>query len=218
MFPAFLKIFALFALVACVNQKALVKKFTKEQIVQAMQEKGHEVFTGENELNIVGVRNLNSNPDQFSETLALFFTKNEVEHFVLYSITTLPNSYFLKNPVNPKGTAILMEGQYKGWKTYIRDSGQYHALMQPKDVSVYRDNNKDKKVDLDPATVETGYFEIELHKANNVSALKKQSAGCQVFKNAEEYFGFMEAVRESIYAGKEITYTLINENDLLQTQ
>ena len=213
MLHAFCKIFVLFALFAC-NQKAQMKKFTKEQIVQAMQEKGHEVFTGENELNIVGVRNLNLDPYQFNETLALFFTKNGKDHFILYPITTLPNSYFWKNPANPKGTAILVEGQYRGWKTYIRDSGKYHALMQPKDVSVYRDNNKDGKIDLDPSTIETGYLEMELHRFGEYVSPGKRAAGCQVFRNAEDYAGFMEAVRESIAAGKEITYTLININDL----
>ena len=211
-------IFIAFFAFSCVKNQKTDIEITKSKIISAMKAKNYNVLTGENELNIVGIRSLKSNPDKFEEKLALFFTKNNKEHFILYPITTLPNSYYLKNPINPKGTAILVEGQYSDWKTYIRGSGKYHALMQPDLIPVYRDNNKDKKIDLDPTTIESGYFEIELHRFNEDISVRKQSAGCQVFRNNDDYFGFMEAVRESIADGKEITYTLINDEDLLQTQ
>ena len=45
--------------------------------------------------------------------------------------------------------------------------GKYLALCQRKPVSVYRDNDKDKRYDLKDKTIDTGLFGINIHKSSD---------------------------------------------------
>ena len=44
--------------------------------------------------------------------------------------TTLPGLYWLENPMNSKGCAILKEGQYKGVYEIDLHNGKYEAICQ----------------------------------------------------------------------------------------
>ena len=116
--------------------------------------------------------------------------------------------------MNVKGTAILVPGQYRGSHKIGLHRGKYKALVQTGGrVCVYRDNNKDDILDMDPATEQDGYFGINLHKAGSHSTeVDKWSAGCQVWANADDFAAFMAIVEKSAETyGPQFTYTLIDE-------
>lgn len=71
--------------------------------------------------------------------------------------------------MNPKGTAILAPGQYQSSHKIGLHRGKYKALVQHRPVTVYRDNNKDSKYDLEPTKKDTGIFGINIHKAGQDS-------------------------------------------------
>ena len=48
-----------------------------------------------------------------------------------------------------EGVAVLKPGQYRGSHKIRLHAGKYPALGQQRNVTVYRDNNKDGKFDLD---------------------------------------------------------------------
>mgnify|MGYP003634946354 FL=1 len=118
--------------------------------------------------------------------------------------------------MNVDGTAILVPGQYRS--VYRRDlhQGKYEALCQRgAEVSVYRDDNRDRRHDMDPSTIDTGYFGINIHKAGRASTqVDKWSAGCQVISRSDEFATFMDLTEEGAERhGNSFTYTLLLETD-----
>ena len=186
-------------------------------------EKGYAYFTkGAYNLNIIGVRSDNKNKitNQFDDALVVVYkTPNGKWNRQCYKITTEPGTwYMIKELLNPKGTAILVPGQYRGAWEFGKHKGLYNALVQKKAVKVYRDNNRDIYYDMKPEKIDTGVFGLNIHRSNEFitpSFIDKYSAGCQVFANPKEYRSFIELCKKQrdLY-GNSFTYTLINENDI----
>lgn len=125
----------------------------------------------------------------------------------------MPGSYYLSNLLNPKGTAILKEGQYLNAYKIGYHKGK-PALIQSRPVTVYRDKNRDEFFDLNKE--ETGMFGIDIHRAGPFSHLVNSwSAGCQVFQKESDFEFFMTLCEatQKICNGL-FTYTLIEESYL----
>lgn len=170
-------------------------------------------------LNIIGIRSNNRIANSFDDTLLCIYKINGVWVIDSYPITTDAGTHWLKNPMNEKGCAILKENQYRGCYKLGLHRGQYTALVQRKEVEVYRDNNFDNYLDMDDKTTETGLFGINIHRSNPInesSQVDKWSAGCQVFKNKKNYDAFISTCEKSSKIwGNSFTYTLINKNTLI---
>lgn len=162
-------------------------------------------------LNIFGVRAPNSVPNEFNDALKVLWQSNyhgwEHRH---WPITTLPGIPWLKTPMNPKGTAILVPGRYQAAYELGTYRG-YTALRQVKPVKVYRDNNQDSAFDMNPATIEEGFFGIHIHRAGLLSKIVGlSSAGCQVFQNKADFDEFIDLCKKSArHWGNRFTYTLV---------
>lgn len=186
--------------------------------------KGYAYFTkGDYNLNIIGVRSDNKNKvtNLYDDILIVIYkTPNGKWTRQTYQITTEPGIYYMtKGQMNPKGTAILVPGQYRGsWQLGLH-KGKYKALTQKKAVKVYRDGDKDDVYDLDPTTIDNGVFGINIHRSNEFNKslyVNNYSAGCQVFADPNEFRRFIslcEKQRERY--GNSFTYTLLNESDIL---
>jgi hypothetical protein len=115
-----------------------------------MKAKGYVFFDDANKklnLNLIGVRRDNQGTNEFDDFMLLVYREEELMIQERYSITTDPGKYWLENPMNPKGTAILVPGQYRSTWQLGKHQGKYEALVQRKPVKVYRDNNKDEIID-----------------------------------------------------------------------
>ena len=183
--------------------------------------KGYAWFTkGNYNLNIIGVRSHNNNKvtNQYDDILVVDYNTGNGHKRVCYNITTEPGRYYMEHLGNPKGTAILVPGQYRGcWQIGLHRS-KYKALCQKKEVKVYRDNNKNMIYDINPENVDKGIFGINIHRSNEFytrNAIDQYSAGCQVFNSPIEFNSFMRLCEEQrkLY-GNSFTYTLINEEDM----
>jgi hypothetical protein len=203
--------------------KALIELLNSENIKSYFEAKDYKFFdTPDRKLNInlIGVRRDNQGTNTFDDFLLVIYRDEELMISNRYQITTDPGKYWLKNPTNPKGTAVLKPGQYRGTWQLGKHQGKYEALVQRKPVQVYRDNNRDETIDYNNITtmVDEGYFGINIHRSNPYDqsyAINKWSAGCQVFKKIDEYNKFIQICKDSakIY-GNGFTYTLIAEKDL----
>lgn len=199
--------------------------WTNELIIERVQEiiinKGYSFFTnGVYNLNIIGVRSNNLVANSFDDTLLCIYKIKGEWVTKIYRITTDAGTYWLKNPMNNQGTAILVPNQYRGVYAIDLHNNKYKALCQRNGkVEVYRDNDKDLILDMDSAKIEKGMFGINIHRSNPFSeSLKvdKFSAGCQVFKRVKDFNEFMEICQKSkALWGNSFTYTLIKESDLL---
>ena len=203
--------------------KSLIEILNSENIKSYFQAQEYKFFDTPDKklnLNLIGVRRDNQGTNTFDDFILVMYREEELMVSKRYQITTDPGKYWLLNPLNPKGTAILKPGQYRGTWQLGKHQGKYEALVQRKPVKVYRDNNKDEVLDYNSMTtmVDEGYFGINIHRSNPYDqsyTVNKWSAGCQVFKKVEDYNKFIKLCKDSakIY-GNSFTYTLIEEKDL----
>ena len=131
-----------------------------------------------------------------------------------FSITTDPSDLNLIKPINSKGCAILKEGQFRDAFKVGKHKGDYPALVQVKPLPLYRDNNRDNKLDLS-GRISYEMAGINIHRASKwkiIRTIGLYSAGCQVFESVRDYEDkFMPLVNKAkdLY-GNSFTYTLTN--------
>ena len=185
-----------------------------KNILNQLKEKNYLIFEKPNQLNIIGIRSTEE-PNKFDDTMFVFWKNEEGGKWFSkeYPITTDIGTYYLKNPMNKKlGSAMLKEGQYKDTYKVGKHRGKYDALVQAKDVTTYRDYDRNATFDFGQKEV-TGKFGINIHKAGeNSNEVNNWSAGCQVFKKSKDFAEFMELVKKqkNLY-GNTFTYTLIDK-------
>jgi len=194
-----------------------------EQIVTVMQAKGYAVYDTPSidwNLNLVGIRASDPEPGTFNDTLVLFHRFKGIWELYYYHITTDPSVYYLTHPVNTSGTAILKEGQYKGaYQLDIHNRGRaggHLALCQRLGpVTVYRDSNRDAKLNLLAGKTERGMFNINIHRTTEDYIQRQRfSAGCQVFADQRQFEDFLLKCKAGEKAfGNKFTYTLLHERD-----
>lgn len=192
--------------------------YTREAVRKVMLLKGYKWFEADSKpfnMNFVGIRD-ESNQGSFNDFFAIYWKHEGQWSEFVWPGTTDPGLYYSQNLLNPDGVAILKEGQYSRAWTVGKHQGKYEALVQLKDVDVYRDKNKDGIVDAS-GKVYTGKFGINHHRAHaeaEVSKVGKYSAGCQVTHNPFEYNVFMAICKAAEDQwGKGISYTLLNKDD-----
>jgi hypothetical protein len=182
-------------------------------IIKALKEKGYVVYDKPYQLNIVGIRNEQSQPNKFDDQLYVFY-KNESSNweFKEYPITTDTGTYWLLNPMSRLGTAMLKEGQYIDAYKQGLHRGKYTALVQQKPVTTYRDYDRNAVFDFGQKET-TGNYGINIHKAGEDSQdVDKWSAGCQVFQKSDDFQEFMQLTdKHKANYGNNFTYTLLDE-------
>ncbi|MFY8166613.1 MAG: hypothetical protein ACOVJ8_08480 [Sediminibacterium sp.] len=185
-------------------------------LVKTLRTKGYQVFDRPYELNIVGIRKNDVNANNFDDGIFVFWKDDSGNWVGDYNpATTDPGTYWLKNPMNVDGTAILKEGQYINAYRIGKHKGQYDALVQVKPVTVIRDYDRNAVLDFNNGKETTGLYGINIHrsalsgKSQNVD---KWSAGCQVFQIGSDFEDFMKrADKHRKLYGNTFTYTLIDE-------
>lgn len=187
-----------------------------------MSKKGYTFFDGDKELNIniIGVRRDNAGTNTFDDFIVVIYKNANLKDIIkVYPATTDPGQYWLENPMNPRGTAVLVPGQYRGTWKLGKHQNKYEALVQRKTVKVWRDNTKDSTIDYDSfSNINEGFFGINIHRSNPYDksyVVNRWSAGCQVFQSVHDFDEFMDICRRSsaLY-GNSFSYTLLTEQDL----
>jgi len=197
-----------------------VKDITLKDIVKTMESKGYVVNKQPFHLNVVGIRNNNPvNQNKYDDKLAFFYYDDKGRLVGrICTATTDPSTFYLKNPMNRSGAGILKGGQYVN--TYKIDAhlGKYQALCQRlAPVTVIRDNDRDGYTNFLNAE-QKGYFGINIHKSTaskgDKTLIGRDSAGCQVFQNNDDFFEMMRLARISAQRyGNKFNYTLLDERD-----
>jgi len=190
----------------------------RPEILDYASSLGHTVFeNGQYNLNIIGIRNADHKANRFDDTIHCVY-KDEDGDWIQKSwpCTTEPGKYWLENPTNVNGTAVLVPGQYRSVWKIDKHQGKYYALCQRNGtVKVYRDDNRDEIIDCDPDTITEGFYGINIHKAGAHSTqIDRWSAGCQVFANESDFDEFMVICGKAREKwGNAFSYTLILEHE-----
>ena len=202
----------------------LAAKMEVERVRAAFKRLGYAFFEkGDYNLNIVGVRNSSGRPDVFDDCINLFYKIDGKWVWDSYVATTEPGPSILRMPLKStrhKGAAILVPNQYRSTYVIGTHGGKrkYTALVQRKgEVEVYRDNNRDSKVNTNVPT-ETGMFGINIHRhwgSDEREYTGGVSAGCQVFQSSVDFYEFMDTCNKAADAfDNSFSYTLIEEKDV----
>jgi len=187
-------------------------------LLSLMKSKGYQINDKPYQLNIVGVRSDANTPNKFDDKMYVFWNTENGWEGKYFTITTDPGTYWLNNPMQPSGTAILKQGQYINSHKIGLHQGKYKALTQQNPVTVIRDYDRNAILDFNNGKEDKGLFGINIHRANATGTTKtidKYSAGCQVFENAEDFAKFLElAEKHNTMYGNNFTYTLVDERAL----
>lgn len=195
---------------------------TLNEIIATAKKKGYTIDTRPYKLNLIGVRNsAATNQKKFDDQIAYFYY-DENGNLVgnVAPATTDPSTYYLNNPINIKGAAILKSGEYKDAYQLGLHRNSYQALVQAKPVTVIRDNDRNAYINYFAST-QTGEFGINIHRASptkdNVTEIGTDSAGCQVFQNASDFNSMMQMAKTSSQEyGNKFSYILIDERDAVK--
>ena len=187
-------------------------------LLSLMKSKGYQINDKPYQLNIVGVRADSNVPNKFDDKMYVFWNSENGWQGKYFTVTTDPGTYWLNNPMQKEGTAILKQGQYINSHKIGLHQGKYKALVQQKPVTVIRDYDRNALLDFNNGKEDTGLFGINIHRANATGTTKnidKYSAGCQVFENADDFAKFLElAEKHNTMYGNNFTYTLVDERAL----
>jgi hypothetical protein len=184
-----------------------------------LKQNGFILYTKPYQLNIIGLRSKSVQSNAFDDEIHVFYKKADDKwDYHIYEATTDPGTFWLNNPSYPQGTAILAQGQNVDAYAIGKHRGNYEALVQQKPVTVVRDYDRDAILDFNNGEKQKGNFGINIHRASangSTMYIDKYSAGCQVFKNANEFLAFMELCKKhaKLY-GNRFTYTLIDFRSL----
>ena len=188
----------------------------RPEILDYAESLGYKVFeSGAYNVNIIGVRSVDHKANSFDDVIHCVY-KDDDGAWVhkSWACTTEPGNYWLENPTNVNGTAILVPGQYRGVWKIDKHQGKYDALCQRNGkVKTYRDSNKDDIIDCDVESITEGFYGINIHKAGAHSTqVDRWSAGCQVFANADDFAEFMDICYKARDKwGNSFSYTLVPE-------
>ena len=159
-------------------------------LLQAVRDLDYTVFEyGTYDLNIIGVRK-EVRDDVFCDDLYVAYLYDSMWRIEFFECTTVPTVRYLLSPVNSKGAAVLVPGQYSQCYRVGKHRGR-DALVQVGPVYVARDDDR---------------------KGGEKSA----SAGCQVLRDAEAMERILNLCQSQIelHGWHSFTYTLIEEKDL----
>ena len=199
----------------------LADKITIKSLELALAIKGYPALKiGVGFHNIIGVRANTGVTDTFDDIISVSYRNSKDEGEIeKFSATTDPGKYYLTEFANPAGTGILVPGHYKQSHKVGMHKGEYRALVQYGPVKVYRDSNKNDVYDMDPKTIQTGMYGVNIHRSNpkfESQKVDKWSAACQVFSNPVQYYRFINtlvATHVAVYSDI-FDYTLLEEKDL----
>jgi len=190
---------------------------TLDNVQEAMVRKGYAWFCRPDSINLVGIRHPDPLSNGFNDWMTCTWC-DEWGHWTFrkWRCTTDPGRYYRENPLNVRGSAIVVPGQYRGAYTLGLHKG-YEAIVQAKPISVWRDNDKDEILDWEGNT-HSGVYGINIHRANANSTsqnVDRWSAGCQVLANPHDYAELLAIVKRSCsHFGTHFTYTLLEGSDL----
>jgi len=190
-------------------------------VLSVLKRKGYKIFERPYELNIVGMRT-SSMPNSFDDKIHVFWKEKDGKwKGYIFPATTDAGTYWLKNPMQVDGTAILKEGQYVNAYQIGLHQNSYSALTQKGKVTILRDYDRDAIFDFNTVKQESGYYGINIHRATASGSSKtvdKWSAGCQVLQNSGDFDTLMDlAEKHKNLYGNSFTYTLIDERAFIRT-
>ncbi|GAB4129576.1 MAG: hypothetical protein Fur0027_14530 [Raineya sp.] len=120
---------------------------------------------------------------------------NDAKFDALMPCSTRAGDFWVFNPVSYggiTGVAVLAEGYYpRAWRATWQTRFGFKSveLLQVQPVKIWRDGNKDRRIDKTQSQI--GYFGINIHTAGWGNIIDRWSAGCIVVSK-KQWDSFVE--------------------------
>ena len=188
-------------------------------VLEAMDNLGYAIFEKPEvyDLNLIGIRSRDARTERFDDWICAAYVVGDRWCWFPMPATTDPGTYWRVNPMNQKGTAILQEGQHRAAFKRGLHRG-YPALVQARELPVYRDADRDGVLDVAGVDVDVGWHGLNVHRAsvNGIStSVGRWSAGCQVIQDGLHFDFLMKLTTEATRRWPTLTYTLLLEEQLV---
>jgi lysozyme len=201
---------------------------TLAEVSGGMRNLGYTIYDGTDrsgrkrnyDLNLFGIRTADTVAGAFDDWLGVFWMNWDTDawEFHIWQATTDPGIYYLNQPLNVSGTAIMAEGQYPSSYEIGLHKGKYEALVQCKPIKAYRDNDRDEILDMMPDTIQKGLFGLNIHRASadyRSIRVDKWSAGCQVVADPRDFARLMDICQLAGEVwGPTFSYTLLLQEQM----
>ena len=195
-----------------------MKKPTLYTIAKALENSPYPFFTKPYSVNLGGIRDVdNLESNAFNDLIYAIYTNSDGElRGVVVNATTDAGLYYRENPLNVKGTAILIPGCYRS-VYQLKDNGHkgYRAFRQVKNMDYYRDADRDGELEM-VGGVSSEIALTNLHHAGqNSTQVDKWSAGCQVVGSMKDWDKLLEVGETQIRngLGDKFSYTLFHSDE-----
>lgn len=198
------------------------------RLIKYMRGKSYHVSTGPNQYNIVYVEGMNDDgtenddaPNRFNDRrIVIEIVGGTPEIKGMWEATTEPGTYWINNPMNPRGAARIQFNQFKAWRVGPHKD-QPLALVQVSNLTVHRDFDRNGIRTGDK--LHTGSdFGINQHHANDAPRhdIGRWSAGCLVGRTKAGHKEFMSIImkdrRYQLNSNYIFETTIIPGDDLLK--
>lgn len=198
-----------------------LNKLTPSVMQKTYESLDYPFFTsGDYNVNVFGIRNTeNKDSNNFNDCVGLVYKVDGKWQIKKYDATVDPGIAGRLKPQNPNGVAILIPGYYKGAYSIGLHHGKYEALRQVKPMKYWRDNNKDKVLDLSGKEYEELAY-TNIHRATAIPGGKSinvdnWSLGCSVIAASNDFKEFMSIIYKArAKYGNSFSYALFTEDQI----
>jgi hypothetical protein len=203
-----------------------VRNFTIDEVRAVLHRKNYVFFDNNKRfnLNIIGIRAKEHSTNTFNDRLYVIYRDEMLDwQCKRFECTTDPGLYYLKNPMNVEGTAVMLPGQYLRAYALGRHRGLYPALVQIGAIDYVRDGNLNAVIDaLTGGRKRNGVIGANIHRAKADGKSKqvdKWSAGCQVLADSSDFETLIDLAVKALLPqyrqSDKFSYTLLDEKDFL---
>lgn len=192
--------------------KSRLNRHFTQAILDKMSQLGHVVFRDTSKdynVNLIALRYGDGEvTNRFTDLFTCLIPRSDGT-FEAYGwpCTTTPGRYWMLNPMNPGGTAIIAPGQYRGSHAIGMHNRtkqpplKHEALVQVGPLRYFRDDNQDNVYDYDTSTIEEKNWQgLNIHRAsayNDSKTVDRWSAGCVVFSNPKDFAEFISFAKQA---------------------
>jgi len=190
-------------------------EITIGKLKSIFKEKGYVFFeNGEMNLNIIHIRMKEVFDNTYSDISLLVYLINNKWVIKQFPSSTMAGWHYESGKdMNPKGVGVVVEGQYRASWQFVNSNVLAHKsphLSQRKPIAVYRDRDKDHK--LDRVNIEWSLGGFNTHKGGR-KKVDNWSAGCTVIRGDVQKEFFIDIAKAAVKYGNTFSQTWLNIKD-----
>lgn len=164
------------------------------------------------DLNLIALRSVPGTLDAFDDWIGcVYVDEKRVRHAEWWKCTTDPGKPSILTPKRSDGTAVIQSGQHRGAFKFGLHHGDYECLVPAQAIPVWRDGNRNDRIEYGPPSIDSTSSTTQIHRANAAresTVVGAWSEGCIVIADPADFARLMELAKLQEANGNGNTFTL----------